>query len=329
MSGRYNRQEIIPDWDQDSLSEAHILILGIGALGSYLSVNLALAGAGNLHLVDFDTIELSNLNRQLLFTEENIKENKATVAAKKLKLLNPEINIYSYPYAMDKLPKEVIEKITIIACCLDNYEGRRWANSLAVRENIPMVTAGMFAMMGDVQTIIPYKSPCFECQTLLTPDKLQQACSPIGEERKVKVEKPPPPLPSVSTTSSIIAGIQSQEILKLILKIGEPIGNYFTLDTLTNNYLMIPLQRKHHDCPMCGSIYKSEKQTVLGNKGETIREFKYRIALSLGLADPLLMTKGKFLQDDEKLSLKADSKIFISDERLAKPLILILKYSNK
>ncbi len=327
LQDRYNRQKIIPDWDQESLSDAHVLVLGVGALGSYLSVNLALAGVGNLHLVDFDTIEISNLNRQMLFTEENLKQNKAEVAAQKLKVLNPDIEIFSYPHAMEKLPSEVVKKITVIACCLDNYEGRRWANSLAIRENIPMVTAGMYAMMGDVQTIIPYKTACFECQTLLTPDKLQQACSPVGEEREIEL-KPPPPLPSVSTTSSIIAGIQSQEVLKLILGIGTPISNYLTYDTLTNNFIHLPLQRKEVECPMCGSIYKSEKQTVLARRGELTKDFRYRIALSLGLAQPLIMNRGKFLNDEDPLELDEGAKVFVSDERLAKPLILILNYEK-
>ena len=85
---RYHRQNLIPDWDQRTLVEAKVLILGIGAIGSYLATNLTLAGVGHLILVDFDTIEMSNLNRQLLFQEEDIGENKATTALKRLKKLS-------------------------------------------------------------------------------------------------------------------------------------------------------------------------------------------------------------------------------------------------
>ena len=79
MSARYSRQQLIPDWNQESLSEATVLILGVGATGSFVASNLAMSGVGSLILVDYDTIELSNLNRQLLFRTEDIGKNKAEV----------------------------------------------------------------------------------------------------------------------------------------------------------------------------------------------------------------------------------------------------------
>ena len=77
---RYNRQNLIPDWDQSKITNSKIIILGVGATGSYVASNLAMTGVGEIVLVDFDTIELTNLNRQLLFTEADIKQNKAETA---------------------------------------------------------------------------------------------------------------------------------------------------------------------------------------------------------------------------------------------------------
>lgn len=326
---RYHRQSIIPDWNQQKLTSSSVLILGVGATGSFLATNLTLSGIGKLILVDFDTIERSNLNRQLLFREEDIGRNKAEVAVERLQSVNPDIDLVAFPKSMEKLPKKILDGVTVIACCLDTFLGRRWANSLALREKIPMVNGGMYAFLGDVQTIIPYDTACFECQPLISQEKLSQACSPLGETRKkIELEKETPKLPSVATLSSIISGLMSQEILKLILMIGKPLNNYLFYDGLYNSFTELQL-RRNDNCPICGENYKLKTAEVLAFKGEKVNELLNRIALAFGMADPEVMHKGRFLGVDELLSADEGDTLYIRDERLAVPIALIVTFKEK
>lgn len=320
---------MIPDWNQEKIANAKVLILGVGAIGSYVATNLALTGVGTLHLVDFDTIEVSNLNRQLLFQFADVGKNKATVAQEKLQLLNPDIVIHAYPIAMEKLPKAAIKDIDLIMCCLDTFPGRRYANSLAVREKKVMILGGMYGFFGDVQIVHPYLTACFECQPLITQDKLSQACSPLGDTRiELEEVKKEPPLPSVSTLSSIIGGMMSQEALKYLLEIGEEINNYLFFDGLYNGFTQINL-KKNDNCPMCGTAYKLEEQSVIGMPNESVKDFRYRIALAFGLARPTMILEGKILQDTDLVNFSNGTKIYITDERLAKPIVVVYKNTEK
>lgn len=325
---RYHRQKLIPEWDQDKFSKAHVLILGVGALGTFVSTNLVLAGIGELTLVDYDTIELSNLNRQLLFSNEDVGKNKAEVASQKLNHLNPDVKINVFPKDMQKLSKKDLRGVNVIAACLDTFRGRRWANSLAVREKLPLVSGGMYGFLGNVQTILPYETPCFECQPLISQEKLSQACTPLGDARKdLEFEKEESPIPSVSTLSSIVGGLMSQEIMKLVMEVGTPLQNYLFIDGLHSNFTILPL-KKNPDCPMCGTKFTVQTQEILAFYNEPVTDFKHRIALALGLANPTLMSKGKILQADQKVSLPEGEKIYVSDERLAKPIALKIKYDR-
>ena len=316
---------LIPNWKQSKLKNSSVGIFGVGALGSFVSLNLCLAGVATLHLVDFDIISISNLNRQLFFTEVDVGKKKVEVAKQRLKALNPGINVFTYPVRMEKLPPNFSDELDVIACCLDTFRGRRWINSLAVEKKLPLVTAGMYAMIGDVQVIIPYKTPCFECQPLVAQETMSQECSPRGENTQKPIKRPP--LPSVGTTSSIIAGIQSQEILKLILGIGTSISNFFSFDGLNVSNLHIRLEI-NPECFVCSETYKRHPRIFRVGKNEFIQDIRYRIAVMFGLAHPTLLYKGKFLRDETTTKIKDQAIIFVTDERLAKPILLSIEIAK-
>jgi molybdopterin/thiamine biosynthesis adenylyltransferase len=138
---RYDRQMRIEGWDQDLVSGSSVLIAGVGALGCEVAKNLALSGVGRLVLVDRDVVELSNLNRQMLFTDSDIGLKKAEVAAKKLRAINPHIRVESYPIDLREVPEEVFESVDVICSCLDSWGIRRWLNSVAVLKRKPSSTA--------------------------------------------------------------------------------------------------------------------------------------------------------------------------------------------
>lgn len=164
---RYDRQERLillgRRWDQRKLMSAKVLIGGAGALGCELAKNLALLGVGHIKIVDFDVVELSNLNRQMLFRDEDIGKNKALVAAERLKELNPRVEVEAYPVKIEDIPINSLKGITLIASTFDNFQARHYTNSLAFTLGVPMIDGGTFGFFGHVRIIIPFKTPCYEC----------------------------------------------------------------------------------------------------------------------------------------------------------------------
>jgi len=324
---RYDRQIRIEGWDQEKFRKASVLVAGVGALGSIIATNLTLSGIGQLILVDMDTVEISNLNRQLLFRKRDVRKYKSEVASKRLRRLNPDIDIVSLPMKLENVKRSYYEKADVIVAGLDSFDARRWLNSLVVDLKKPLISGGMFGLMGHVQRIIPYKTPCFECQPLIPQEKLSQACSPLGEMRKDQPKKPEAPMPAVATMSMIIGGIISQEAIKHILDLGKPLDNYLFYDGRSNTTTVLRLEKKFN-CPVCGGFYQLDEATLTVEDGETIGELGTRVAFAFGLADPKIMLKGVILAKDiviSKKTLKSGSKLFVMDERLAKPLKLIIQ----
>lgn len=173
---RYERQLRIEGWDQGKLTRSSVAVVGVGATGCELSKNLALMGVGKLILVDNDVIELSNLSRQMLFTDDDLGKPKAVVAAEKLKKMNPWIEVESYFDDVRNLDEAVFEKVSAIASCLDNWPVRRWVNSLSVELDKPLVDVAMEGFYANLQVVIPGKTACLECHgEELIPKEVQLA----------------------------------------------------------------------------------------------------------------------------------------------------------
>ncbi|UCE72812.1 MAG: ThiF family adenylyltransferase, partial [Methanomassiliicoccales archaeon] len=168
-----------------------MLIVGIGALGCEIAKNLALVGVGNLTLVDMDTIEISNLSRQMLFSEEDKGKPKVEVAKKKLEGLNPDVNITAYAKKFQELPMSVLKNSHVIAGGLDSFKARFALNRLAYELGIPYVDGAATGFKGNVQVIIPEggsiekETPCLRCFFPIPPadEKVYVACSIPGEPR--------------------------------------------------------------------------------------------------------------------------------------------------
>jgi molybdopterin/thiamine biosynthesis adenylyltransferase len=324
---RYSRQSLIPGWNQEKLDNSIVVLVGVGAIGSYVATILASSGIGKLVIIEFDTIELSNLNRQLLFRNEDVGKPKAEIAAQRLRELNPDIIIEFHQGKMEEVPVAVYKEANVIIGCLDTFIGRRWLSSMALNVKKPLILGGMFAFLGDVQVIIPFKTACFECQPLVPDEELAQACTPFGVERQTEREvEEDPKLPAISTLSSIIGGVMAQEALKLILKLGIPLENYMFYDGLNNATTIIPLAQAQ-DCPACGDMYKLEQIEFVVHQDETIKDFILRLALTYGLEKPDLMIRGKLLEGGSiaRDKLKERSIAYILDKNLAKPIKIIIK----
>ncbi len=154
-SRMFARQQILEGWDQKVLDQGCVMICGVGALGCEIGKNLALIGVGKLILVDLDTIETSNLSRQMLFRAGDEGKPKAQVAAERLKQMNPFLKVDYYFEKLQKLPMAVYEEADVIVMALDNFRARMDLNKIALRIKKPMVEGAITGFEGHVQIIIP------------------------------------------------------------------------------------------------------------------------------------------------------------------------------
>ncbi|MHA1273256.1 MAG: ThiF family adenylyltransferase [Promethearchaeota archaeon] len=151
----FARQQLIEGWDQEVLNQSCILIAGVGALGCEIAKDFTLMGIKKLILIDLDTIETSNLSRQMLFRPGDEGRPKAEVAAERLKEMNPFIEIDYYFEKLQNIPLDVYEEADIIVAALDNYNARLDLNKLALRLKKPFVEGGTVGFEGHVQIVIP------------------------------------------------------------------------------------------------------------------------------------------------------------------------------
>ena len=325
---RYDRQFLLKEWNQDKISNAKIFIVGMGAIGIPSAVNFALMGVGTLIICDYDTIEISNLSRQLLFWEEDVGKLKSEVAAKKLKLLNPSINIISYNSKIEDLEPQIFDDVDLMIDGLDNFEARIYLNSIAVDKKKPLIHAGTFGWHGNVQVIIPFQTACMQCQPLIPESRLKKACTPRGKMRKEEEPEEEKHFPSINTISNVISSIQSQEGIKILLNVGKVLEEFLFYDGLTQTFTYMPLS-KNIDCVVCGKNRLMSKKFAI-DLNETVQQVKNRIIITYKLVDQIKITyMGKILEETTKLndiSIKEDDFFYVFDKSMKKPLKLQLTF---
>lgn len=205
---RYSRQiPIIGVEGQEKLRRSTVLIVGVGGLGSVASFYLVAAGIGKLILVDEGLIELSNLQRQILYTVDDIGKPKVIVARERLKKLNPDTEIIAVQEKFDDaLADELIPQADVVIDALDNWETRIILDRAAWRHSKPYVHAGVHGFYGQLTVLVPGKTPCLRC---IFP-------------RKPPVESP---IPVFATTPGVLGVLEANEVLKLLTGHGEPLIN--------------------------------------------------------------------------------------------------------
>ncbi|KAJ2770316.1 NEDD8 activating enzyme, partial [Coemansia nantahalensis] len=164
---------------EDLLTKAKVLVIGAGGLGCEILKNLAMSGFRNIDVIDMDTIDVSNLNRQFLFRSKDVGRPKAEVAAEFIRQRSPDINIAAHYKRIQDMPEEFYLGLTLIVCGLDSVEARRWINAyvygLAERHGFegfkPIVDGGTEGLMGNMRVILPRHNACFECGLSMYPPK--------------------------------------------------------------------------------------------------------------------------------------------------------------
>ncbi|MFW9930566.1 MAG: ThiF family adenylyltransferase, partial [Candidatus Thorarchaeota archaeon] len=181
----FDRQLRLPGWNQSLLKNSTVLIVGVGGLGVEVAKNLAMAGIGHLILVDMDTIEFSNFNRQILFVGATEGSFKAEVASKKLKEINPFIKISAYNCALQDLDPIIYQQADLYIAGLDSINARVELNRRAIHNKKPLIDAGTAAYNGHIYCIFPFRNACLDCDPLHEREIDQLgACTLVGNPRK-------------------------------------------------------------------------------------------------------------------------------------------------
>lgn len=239
---RYARNLVLPGWGleaQSKLQGAHVVVIGTGGLGSPCLLQLAAVGIGRLTIVEEDTVELTNLNRQILHTSRRIGMAKVESAAQTLMALRPDLcltlvnNRFTPQNALS-----LIADCDVFVDASDNYQTRFLANDAAVIAGKRLVHGSVFRYEGQIMDIVPGKGPCLRC---LYPEPPPAGTMPSGAEAGVPGFVP-----------GVIGTLQAAEVVKLITGLGEPlVGRMLVFDSLYTWFDELKVE-PNPDCPVCG-----------------------------------------------------------------------------
>jgi len=238
---RYSRHIIMPQigsWGQRKLIDSKVLIVGAGGLGGPVAVYLALAGVGTIGIVDFDVVDLSNLQRQVLHTTETLGLPKVESATRMLARYNPGVNVVTHDYPItSENAMELISQYDIIVNGADNFATRYLVNDAAYLNGKPLVDGSILIFDGQVTTYEPGKG-CYRC---LYPEPPPPGMVPNCAEAGV-----------LGALTGTIGSIQATEVVKVILGIGDPlVGRLLLVDALAMEFRVVRT-RKDPTCPLCG-----------------------------------------------------------------------------
>ncbi len=250
---RYERQIILPEIGpsgQEKLKESKVLIVGMGGLGCPAALYLAAAGIGTVTLADFDSVHPSNLNRQVLYWEEDVGRLKVRSAAEKLRRLNSSIKLSTVTETLDEdnLPG-IVSMHDVVLDALDNLETRRQVNRVAVESATPFIYGGVRGMDGMTTWIMPGRTPCLHC------------LFPTDDRKTI--------FPVLGTTSGMIAMIQATEVIKYLTGMGELLcGRLLFYDGMRMVFSEVQVTRD----PQCAVCRTTENGSIVGNADETEEE---------------------------------------------------------
>ncbi|MFO0660806.1 MAG: molybdopterin-synthase adenylyltransferase MoeB [Polyangiaceae bacterium] len=239
---RYSRHLLLPEVGevgQAKLLSSKVLLLGAGGLGSPAALYLAAAGVGTVGLVDGDTVDASNLQRQILHATSRLGMPKVDSAEKALRDLNPDVKVVKF---QERVNSENVDRIfkdfDVIVDGCDNFPTRYLVNDASIFLNKPVVHGSIFRFDGQVTTFVPGKGPCYRC---LYPEPPPPHLAPSCQEAGV-----------LGILPGIVGIVQATEAIKLLLGKGDPlVGRLLTYDSLKMKFRELKL-RRDPTCPVCG-----------------------------------------------------------------------------
>jgi sulfur-carrier protein adenylyltransferase/sulfurtransferase len=250
QQSRYSRHLLIPEVGtagQVKLLESKVLIVGAGGLGSPSALYLAAAGVGTLGIIDFDVVEASNLQRQVIHSTERLGVKKVESARQSIQALNPDVKVV----AIDEMlladnVERLIAGYDVILDGTDTFETRYLLNDAAVAAGIPVAHASVFRFEGQLTTFVPYEGPCYRClYPTPPPPELAPGCSVAGV---------------LGVVPGIMGLLQANEVLKVLLGIGDPlVGRLLLFDALDGSFSELRLSRDPQ-CPTCSDEARAARE---------------------------------------------------------------------
>ena len=238
---RYSRQILLPEFDiegQERLRQAHVLIIGMGGLGSPVAMYLAAAGVGRLSLVDDDRVDLSNLQRQIIHRNADIGRFKVESARDTLHALNPLTAVTTLPMRLnDTELRERVSEADVVVDASDNLATRLAINAVCVQAGVPLVSGAAIRLEGQVLVWQPGgEGGCYRC--LYRDSEMEaETCAQTGV---------------LAPVVGIIGSIQALEAIKILSGLGEPLtGRLLLLDAARMEWRSVRV-RRWPDCPVCG-----------------------------------------------------------------------------
>lgn len=251
---QYDRQKRIEHWDQSIISSAVCLVIGAGALGNEVVKNLALLGVKKIYLVDFDTVVSANLNRCVLLRDEDVLSGicKAEAVSKRVKELNKETDVVAINSVIQEVNDNLYKKADVVISCLDNIASRLHLNARAYFFMKPLIDGGTDGWFGKVQVVVPPDTACIECVSGAGDYQSMWKRYSCSLSEISAAEKKMPALP---TTTSVVAGIQVQEFIKLVHKVrhnyGVIEGKLLLYNGMKEDFEIFNL-KKRKNCNSCG-----------------------------------------------------------------------------
>lgn len=239
---RYTRQIVLPEIGlegQEKLFSAKVFVAGAGGLSSAVLLYLAASGVGKIGVADPDSVDLSNLHRQIIYDASDVNKFKVVSVKEQIKKINPDVKVNVY---QDKLNKDNVESILtnydIVVDGLDNFSDKFLLNDSSVLLNKKFVHAGAIGFEGQVLTVIPKKSSCLRCYFPEPPSDFRQSCKELGV---------------FGPCVGVISTIQANEVLKLILGIGEPLTDrILKFNALSSSFYELKIKSRNENCLVCG-----------------------------------------------------------------------------
>ena len=239
---RYSRQILLKQIDiegQLRLSQSRVLIVGLGGLGSPVALYLAAAGVGELHLADFDTVDLSNLQRQVMHDSASIGVSKVDSAMTRLTALNPQVQLVAHRQALDSDSlAAAVAAVDLVLDCSDNFSTREAVNAACVATSKPLVSGAAIRLEGQLSVFDPRNpdSPCYHC-LYGHGSEAELTCSEAGV---------------VGPLVGLVGSLQALEALKLLAGFGEPlVGRLLLIDALGSRFRELRVKRDPA-CGVCG-----------------------------------------------------------------------------
>lgn len=240
IQNSFNNWSFSPNHLKQELNKARVLIVGAGGLGCPIAYSLTKAGVGTIGLIDFDTVDISNLNRQILHSTSKIGLKKVESARETLRMINQDVNIEVYATSFSKENAiDIIKNYDIIVDGLDNIHTRYLLNDACFFSKKPLIEAGVLAFYGQVTTIVSGDGPCYRC---IFPESTELRSAPSCSETGI-----------LGPVAGIAGILQAVEVLKMIIGINSSLkGGLLMYDALETEFDLVKIQ-KNNSCKLCGS----------------------------------------------------------------------------